>query len=114
MRDSLYPVYMRSSAACRRAELREPPRSRDEVRACCRDRRVENVFLKPVTGARGRGVLSLGRQLRADRWQRFPSGVITMEELLHHLFPEDGGTSFVMDQESLPGNRTIRAATERV
>jgi hypothetical protein len=77
-------------------------RSKEQVRAWLRDEQIENVFLKPIMGSRGRRVLSLGRRLGDDEWQRLPSGIIRIDDLLQHLFPEQGGTAFVVEELLYP------------
>ena len=77
-------------------------RSKEQVRAWLRDEQIENVFLKPIMGARGMGVLSLGRRLGDGEWQRLPSGMIGIDDLLQHIFSEQGGTPFVVEELLYP------------
>ncbi len=50
--------------------------------------RTEDIFIKPVYGARGVGILSLGRKLddrEGTQWERIPSGFIDMRGIIQHL-----------------------------
>jgi hypothetical protein len=82
------PVAPLLGVICREglAETGQPLRNDADVTVWLNEARIENATLKPVLGARGTGVLTLGRRVSdLPAWERVPDGRISLSEVVAHV-----------------------------
>ncbi len=85
-----------------RAESGEPLQTEADIRAWFEEGGLQNVFIKPVLGARGVGVLSLGRRLGRSTWERLPNGTLGIVDLLRHFRSYPHLSSYLVEERLTP------------
>jgi len=85
-----------------RAETGEPLKTEAEIRVWFEEGGIQDVFIKPVLGARGLGVLSLGQKLDGNSWERFPTGTVMIEDLLRHFRSYPHLSSYLVEERLIP------------
>ena len=86
-----------------RAETGEPLDTPARVRDWLQSGAVMDVVLKPLLGARGAGVLSLGELDRGTgTWRRLPDGRATVETVLAHLATYPHRSHFLVEERLRP------------
>ncbi|WP_027709966.1 sugar-transfer associated ATP-grasp domain-containing protein [Zooshikella ganghwensis] len=73
-------------------------------------RNLDNLFIKPVAGTRGVGVLSLGDQIEPGRWQKLPQGEITLPELLEHFQAQPHLDTYLIEERLNPHQEMAKFA----
>ena len=85
-----------------RAESGEPLQTEAEIRAWFEEGGLQDVFIKPVLGSRGVGVLSLGRRLGRSTWERLPTGTLGIVDLLQHFRSYPHLSTYLVEERLIP------------